>query len=608
LGQSEATKTSETTQYAQRLFQQGQIEAAERVLAPLMSKGISDPAILILAGLIARQNNQLELSATRLKQALRLNPSNLQLLNVLGNVEVAQGSLDIGLSRFANALTLSPDFADAHINRTLAAQEANRTDQAKDFVDAGLAACPGHPRLLAIKALILRELGKTRAAIAQFEAAIHSDPDRALTRHNFAATLKMAGRFDEACVQYRRAAELGMKTPDVAANWAAAALEAGNIDEAEQLYRAALSIEPDHMEACLGLTRLLWEYRGDDQAFDHFAEATHAKTDNPLIWFARIKTLQTYQQFDAALDLVQSFSNRNPDNAEARLGVAKALCMAGQPGQAIELLSRFLDRNPDHPDALTGQMIAHIMTNNGQKAADFGLRAANVRPQDQSIWAYLATAWAMAGDAREDWLCGYDHLVQQVDVPDLIREQTSQDYAAEIADILDSLHTAIREPGNQSLRLGTQTSAALLDRDLEEIQLFRQNLLEAVRRYVEMLPSDTGHPFLNRPRKDLRFSGSWSVRLKAGGGHHVPHFHPEGWISSAYYARLPTSMDDQEHHAGCIQFGGPPDSLNTHLKPRRIVRPREGALVLFPSYLWHGTFDFPGHDIRLTAAFDLIGG
>jgi hypothetical protein len=67
-------------------------------------------------------------------------------------------------------------------------------------------------------------------------------------------------------------------------------------------------------------------------------------------------------------------------------------------------------------------------------------------------------------------------------------------------------------------------------------------------------------------------------------------------------------MDDQEHHAGCIQFGGPPDSLNTHLKPRRIVRPREGALVLFPSYLWHGTFDFPGHDIRLTAAFDLIGG
>jgi tetratricopeptide (TPR) repeat protein len=608
LAKGAATHTSEIVQHAQRLFQQGQAEEAERALAPLMSTGIVDPKVLILGGLIARQNNQLDLAATRLKQAERLDPSNFQLLNILGNVEVAQGTLDVGLSRFAKALTLRPDFADAHINRTLAAQDANLTDQARDFVDAGLAACPGHPRLLAIKALILKELGETRAAIAQFEAAILSDPDRALTRHNFAATLKKAGRYEDACVQYRRAVELGMKTPDVAANWAAAALEAGNIDEAEQLYRAALSLEPGHMEACFGLTRLLWEYRGDDQAFGHFADAANAKADDPSIWFARIKTLQTYRQFDAALDVAKSVSNRHPDNPDAALVLARALCLAAQPDQAIEQLTEFLDKNPDHPDALTGQMIAHIMTDNGKKAADFGLRAANRRPHDQSIWAYLATAWAMTGDAREDWLCGYDHLVQQVDVPDLISGQACQAYAADIADILANLHTAMREPGNQSLRHGTQTSAALFDRDLEEIQLFRQNLLEAVRRYVDMLPSDAAHPFLNRPRDALRFSGSWSVRLKAGGGHHVAHFHPEGWISSAYYARLPVAMLDQEDHAGCIQFGGPPDSLNTHLKPRRIVRPREGTLVLFPSYLWHGTFDFSGQDTRLTAAFDVISG
>lgn len=602
------TNRNAILQRAQQLFTQGRIDEAERLLDGLMSDAAGDAAALTLSALIAKRKGKLEIAEAHLVKAQACDPHNPEIINILGNLYTERGQIDAGLSCFEKALALNPKFADAHINRSLAAKEAGLIDAALNYADAGLSFHPTHPRLLAIKAMLFKEAGRTRDALAHFELSVKHGPDRALTRHNYAATLRSAGRYDEACAQYRRAVELGMRTPDVAANWAAAALEAGNIEEAEQLYRAALSLEPGHMEACFGLTRLLWEYRGDDQAFDHFADAANAKADDPSIWFARIKTLQTYRQFDAALDVAKSVSNRHPDTPDAALVLARALCLAAQPDQAIEQLTEFLDKNPDHPDALTGQMIAHIMTDNGKKAADFGLRAANRRPHDQSIWAYLATAWAMTGDAREDWLCGYDHLVQQVDVPDLISGQTRQAYAADIADILANLHTAMREPGNQSLRHGTQTSAALFDRDVEEIQLFRQNLLEAVRRYVDMLPSDAAHPFLNRPRDALRFSGSWSVRLNAGGGHHVPHFHPEGWISSAYYARLPVAMLDQEDLAGCIQFGGPPDSLNTRLKPRRIVRPREGTLVLFPSYLWHGTFDFSGQDTRLTAAFDVISG
>jgi hypothetical protein len=39
------------------------------------------------------------------------------------------------------------------------------------------------------------------------------------------------------------------------------------------------------------------------------------------------------------------------------------------------------------------------------------------------------------------------------------------------------------------------------------------------------------------------------------------------------------------------------------LPPRRIVEPGPGRLVLFPSYMWHGTIPFAAGD-RLTAAFD----
>ena len=77
-------------------------------------------------------------------------------------------------------------------------------------------------------------------------------------------------------------------------------------------------------------------------------------------------------------------------------------------------------------------------------------------------------------------------------------------------------------------------------------------------------------------------------------------------MSSAYYARLPVSDEAaRRNHEGWIEFGRPPAMFNLDLDARRVVEPRPGRLVLFPSYLWHGTIPFAaGTGDRLTAAFD----
>jgi len=41
-------------------------------------------------------------------------------------------------------------------------------------------------------------------------------------------------------------------------------------------------------------------------------------------------------------------------------------------------------------------------------------------------------------------------------------------------------------------------------------------------------------------------------------------------------------------------------------RPRRLVRPSVGKLVLFPSYFWHGTVPFTADRARLTVAFDVV--
>ena len=55
-----------------------------------------------------------------------------------------------------------------------------------------------------------------------------------------------------------------------------------------------------------------------------------------------------------------------------------------------------------------------------------------------------------------------------------------------------------------------------------------------------------------------------------------------------------------------IKFGEP--SFDVPLKDaiRRAIQPRPGHLVLFPSYMWHGTIPFQAAQNRTTIAFDAI--
>jgi hypothetical protein len=49
---------------------------------------------------------------------------------------------------------------------------------------------------------------------------------------------------------------------------------------------------------------------------------------------------------------------------------------------------------------------------------------------------------------------------------------------------------------------------------------------------------------------------------------------------------------------------GESTDLGMNLPPIRLVEPKQGRLVLFPSTMWHGTRPFDAGE-RLTVAFDV---
>jgi predicted 2-oxoglutarate/Fe(II)-dependent dioxygenase YbiX len=152
------------------------------------------------------------------------------------------------------------------------------------------------------------------------------------------------------------------------------------------------------------------------------------------------------------------------------------------------------------------------------------------------------------------------------------------------------------------VRGGSQTDGPLFSRIEPKIRALRALIVSAVEKHVRRFDSlPASHPQKKLiGGKRVRFSGSWSVRL-VDGGFHSNHVHTRGWISSALYLSLPEKVLGDE---GWLTLGEPPAELGLGLPPTRMIEPKTGQLVLFPSWMFHGTRPFPKGE-RLTVAFDV---
>ena len=167
------------------------------------------------------------------------------------------------------------------------------------------------------------------------------------------------------------------------------------------------------------------------------------------------------------------------------------------------------------------------------------------------------------------------------------------------------MHPKTREYLNQSLRGGTQTPDQIFGRGHALVEKIRARIDQAVERYIAGLKEDGEHPFLSRRARGFSYSGSWSSRLRDC-GFHVNHVHPQGWISSCYYVSVPKAVENEKERQGWIKFGEPTFDVPLKEPIRRAIKPQPGRLVLFPSYMWHGTIPFHDTQARTTIAFDVV--
>lgn len=589
---------------AQMLAQAGRMGEAWAAIAPAKAAIWNNGPALRLYALIAQNAGQDGAAIDALERIVAIENGPPQIIGALADTLGKAGRHDEAYRQWSRLVGLDPNAADAHLNRALAANEAGKPDLAVTAADEGLRRFPGHARLLAARAVALKNAGRTSEALDAFDRAIAADPDRALTHYNRAVTLRAALRFDEACAAFAEAERRGVRGDQFHSTWAAAELEAGHVEQAIARYRQVLEANPAHDEALQALTRIHIEYQTGEDPFGHYAALAERHPDDSNAWVAWANALALNRDYAGAARVAADGALRHPAAPDLPLLALFGKGMAGEAEGPARQLADMLRADPDNE--LLWTAVAQIGLRGGlpEEAAEAAARTVAKYPHHQSAWSILSLAWRVLGDPREHWLCDYERFVMAVDVPSPEGDMAPRDYAAAVAEALRQRHKTLAAPGNQSLRHGTQTGGSLFDDPDPAIQRFKNAVSRAAAKAMAALPDDPDHPFLSRKATRFRFSGSWSVKLKPGGGHHVPHFHSVGWMSSAYYAALPPAdAETRRRHEGWIEFGRPPADFGLDLAPRRVIEPAEGRLVLFPSYMWHGTVPF-GSGERLTAAFD----
>jgi tetratricopeptide (TPR) repeat protein len=242
--------------------------------------------------------------------------------------------------KYDEVIAADPDFAPAYNGLGIALADQQRFDDAivQYSKAATLYETAGSPaRKLALRnwADALRAKKLYEESVKKYDEAIAADPDFALAYNGLGIVLADQQRFDDAIVQYCKAAELWeiAKSPDrklALCNWADALRAKKLYEEAARKYGEAIAADPDFAAAYNELGFTLAEQERFDDAIVQYRKAAelleNAKSpDRKLALYNWAEALRAKKLYEEAATKYGGLIAADPDFAPAYYGLGLAL-------------------------------------------------------------------------------------------------------------------------------------------------------------------------------------------------------------------------------------------------------------------------------------------
>jgi uncharacterized protein (TIGR02466 family) len=469
---------------------------------------------------------------------------------------------------------------------------------------AATSANPPHSAL-ATHAAVLKGLRRFEEALRFNQQATRLYPTSAVAWHNLAATLGDMGRGQGSKAAAQEAFKRGLDVPETWSVYARALLSVGELDAAEDAYMQSLRRKRDDVEMSTELANVIWMRRGDMASAQGVLDgAFRAGAPGGILLIAKAKLLEAAGDQPAAANLLAQGVEHMPGDLPVLLAATQAAVETDALGAAQRFMAMALQQAPGRPEVLNQATIVQLAAGRADEALKTAKRGLAIDPGNQSLLGWAATAARVLGDPLYAELCDYETVVRAYEIEAPAGWPSLEAYLADLTRSLERMHPFTLHPFHQSVRHGSQTMQPLMGSDDPALVAFFQAIEAPIRQHMAHLGQGAdGHRRRNTGRYTL--DGAWSVSLRPG-GFHKDHFHPQGWLSSAFYVQTPDQALDAGDRQGWIRFGRPPIKLDPPLQAEHYVRPQPGRLVLFPSYMWHGTEPFTTDEKRMTLAFDAV--
>jgi len=540
-------------------YQQGDLNRAREIL-----QRVPHHQAWHVLGLVERSAGRFADAMQWLSKAEKKDPKNPEIANNQGRVALDSGDAVHAETCFRRALDLRPNWAPAlsGLGRSLNTQE------------------------------------KWRAAHPIWRQLINITPNDRIAKYNAAMAALEVGHVEMAEQEYDALIKSGLTDPAVYFMRGRARVELSDLEAGLDDFRISWRKQPT-AHALRNLANTLWMAGERAEFYDTVDKAPNEL--GGLRMFLLSKTGDTDRALAVWDRLPTQFQN-DPETLTAKSNIHR---LRGESAEALDSASKAHALRPGHANIDDSLVSAQIMVGDHRSALATLTPWREKEPNVQSWIAHEATALRLAGAAAYETVIQPDTFIQAFELSPPEGYDSIEQFNEALIEAIAPNQSFEHQPLDQTLRGGTQTARDLVHVQDPVIQAFLKALDAPIRQYLGSIGQSADHPFLSRNTGDYQFNGCWSVTLK-GGGHHVNHVHPRGWISSAYYARVPAETLDGETRAGWIKFGEPPFETVPKIGPEKWVQPKAGVLVLFPSYMWHGTEPILDGSERVTVPFDLV--
>ncbi|ABL99460.1 tetratricopeptide repeat protein [Shewanella amazonensis] len=516
-------------------------------------------------------------------------------LIMLANINIAKQAWIEAETQLRDAIELKPSF-DAWVNLGRLYFVLENWSQAKVALQRSLKLRPNDVGSLISLIECYRRLGEVEQAISELKLLVHNADLNLSQLHKIAFLLHSLDHSQEAFDLLRFRIPVEGFNEGLMGLLAKLVLQHESIDGAKEFITGMLSVPSIKRRALDLLFRLEWE-SGKDSAFIHY-ESVLKSTPSEDVLEDYLRKLIKCGRFEFAYQQLNGLNEGQPNNPVLKFLKAFIVCELGHFDEALTEINALIAQSPEDGQFIEQKVKTLLSMKRAEEAFELMQLRLKLPDVKQGTYALYASVLKLSGREQEyRRLYDFDKHINCIQI-----DLTSNNLHERLKQKLTGMHSGNREPFEQSLRGGSQTTGHLFESGDPDIAELKERLMKQLAELFSRVDFSSSAPLNSLNVGEFTITDSWSVLLKDT-HFHANHFHNAGDLSACLY--LDVSGVNSHPGEGWIKFGEAELGGWVQDCPDYCVKPDTGLLVVFPSYMWHGTTPFLSDKQRMTIAFDL---